>query len=147
MIYNLIFIIVILEAIEDGLFYKGFKAWAKRVEVLYKIMMIGLFMFVTVDLWPGYAFGEWKLIKENWQHFQILMKYWFVLVVLWAFIRAAFFDPIMHLISGFDQDHIGKTSPLWNKLMKYLSGWKVWVFRGAFLGLSIFWYLLAVKKF
>ena len=147
MLYYLIFIIVILEAMEDGLFFKGHKSWAKRVEVLYKILMFGIFMFVTVDLLPGYAFGEWNVIKANWHHFQILLKYWFVLVVLWAFIRAAFFDPIMHLISGFDQDMVGKTSPVWNWIMKYLSGWKVWVFRGGFLGLSIFWYLMAVKRF
>lgn len=147
MLYYLILLIVILEAIEDGLFFRGHKAWAKRVELLYKLMLFGAWMFMTVDLFPGYTFHELKIILANKQHFWILMKYWFVVVVLWAFIRATFFDPIMHLISGFDQDHVGLTSPLWNKLMNYLNDWKVWVFRGAFLALSFFWYILAVKRF
>jgi len=147
MLYNLILIIVILEAIEDGLFKNGKKKFAKAVEVFYKILMIGLWMFITVDLFPGYTFHELKIILANKHHFWILVKYWFVLVVLWAFIRAAFFDPIMHLISGFDQDHTGTTAVFWPKLTKYFKGWKIWVFRGAFLGLSIFWFILAVKRF
>lgn len=134
MIYWIFIIIVALEAIEDGLWERGHKKWSKRSEGVYKVLLLLLPCLFTVDFLRIHTFWE----KAN---------YIFVIAVLWASIRAFLFDPIMHLISGYDQDHVGITSPVWDKIMTRLSDWRVWIFRGAFIAFSIFWYYKAVKGF
>jgi hypothetical protein len=137
MMYILLTIIVILEAVEDGLREEGKKKWSKRIEGLYKLLFFLIPCFMTRDVLRVY----------DWNGFLGVANYSFVLLVLWASIRAYLFDPIMHVLSGWDINTIGITSPLWDDIMKKLPGWKVWVWRIFWLAFSIFWYYKAVKGF
>ena len=132
MLYLLLSLIVILEAVEDGHWERSYKTWSKRSEGLYKVLLLLIPVFLTIDILTTHS--TWDT-----------MKYMFTIGLLWASIRAYLFDPMMHLISGFKQDHPGITSPLWDRIMKRLPGWKTWVWRGFWLGFSVFWYVVAVK--
>jgi len=135
MIYFILLIVVILEAVEDGLWEKSHKKWSKRVEALYKIILLVMVAF--------YPFSIQQ--TTDWTSRWMVFKMMFEIGLLWASIRAYMFDPIMHLISGFETDHPGVTSPIWDNIMKRLPGWKTWVWRAFWLGFSIFWYLIAVR--
>lgn len=137
MIYFILLIVVILEAVEDGLREKGKKTWSKRTEGFYKVLLIYVPCFFTIDLWE----------VHSWTQFVATAHYLFVVLILWIFIRTYLFDPVMHLISGWSVNTVGITSPLYDKIMKNLPGWKTWVWRGFWLFLSIFWYYKAVLNF
>lgn len=135
MIYLILLLIVILEAVEDGLWEIGQKKWSKRVEGIYKVILILMAAFYTFNLLPS---NGWTM---TWMKIKMMLE----ICLLWASIRSYIFDPIMHVIAGFSTDYVGITSPLWNKIMKILGGWKTWVWRGFWLGFSIFWYIIAVR--
>ena len=125
MIYLSITIIILLQAVSDGLREMKQKRWAKTLE---HASIIALFFIPML-----YKVHE--------------LAMYFNIFLLYVFIRAYLFDPVMHFVSGWHPNFVGTTSPWWDKLMARMNSWQFWVFRAFFLALSIFWYIVAIKNY
>ena len=142
MIYLTLLIIILLQSVSDGLRERSLKKWSKRLEHL----SIGLFFVLPLAVfkdisWIYFLSGGAK--ESLW----IIVQVWFCITVLYLFIRAYLFDPVVHTVSGWKINTVGTTSPLWDKLMGRLHSWQFWVMRGFFLALSIFWYYKAIINY
>lgn len=133
-LYLVLMAIVLCEAIEDGLWEQNLKTWSKRVEALSSLLYLSILAFLTRDIWVTHTFKD-------------KLNYVFVVIVAYTMIRTYLFDLVMHITSGWSANHVGRTSPAYDLLMSKLKGWGVWVWRGAWLVLSIFWYYYAVLRF
>ena len=137
MIYLILLLVTILRAVEDGLWERKLKTWSKYTEPVYLLSMIFLAAFYRHTI---LQFHSWPMAFEN-------IKYLTTVAVLMVFINIAFFDVIMHLVSGWKANYVGTTSPGWDDLMKRFENWQFWVFRLSFLALSLFWYFMVVKNY
>ena len=134
MIYIILFLIVLSQALEDGLRDRGLTTWSKRIEHFDRIpLMFILPVFYTLSVSD--------------RSVSMAALYLFVIVVLYASIRAFLFDPVMHLVAGYPVNQVGSTSPVWDSITGRLRTWQFWVLRAAALGFSIFWFYKCVILF
>lgn len=139
MMYWLFFIIIIFEAVADGLMKQNNKVWSKRLEHFSIVLFFLMFPFTTVTINPISEF-KWYYIRES-------LEYPIILIIQYVTIRWYLFDFINSKTAGWAANFVGTTSPLYDNLLGRLKNWQFWVFKSVGLIASLFWYFVVLLKY